>query len=209
MTTRRSTASRLGLHSKAPCRNSSRRCIDTLSTWGGLRGGSSEMLGLFDANADIERLIHEWNERVGDHTGTWPVLLERRGDELEDIDSDDDDDVLRLSDGEPISVVSRWDLQVVDAVALIEAGREAHKRLQPRENDEDAAFAVPDAGRALYALLHEAGEPWHDMPGVEVVRGVRAYVRRHVPAGPLSPEDVGDETIVEPAGDRLYGESWA
>lgn len=175
---------------------------------GGLRGGSSEMAGLFAANAEVERLIDAWNERVADHTGTFPVSLLGRDDVEGDDDSEDEGDSIRVRDGEPISVVSRWDLRVVDATALVQAGRQAHKRLQPDENDEDAAVAVPDAGQALYALMHEAGEPWYDMPGVEVVRGTRAYVRPDEPAARLGDEDDVEEPIVEPAGERIFGETW-
>lgn len=175
---------------------------------GGLRGGSSELAGLFEANAEVESLIDAWNERVGDHTGTFPVSLIRPEEDLDD-DLEDDSELRAVSDASPISVVSRWDLLVVDVAALVRAGREAHKRVYPGENDEDAAAAVPDAGQALYALCHDAGEPWYDIPGIEVVRGVRAYVRPDEPATPLSAEDDIEATIVEPAGERIFGESWA
>lgn len=177
---------------------------------GSLRGGSSEIAGLFEANAEVERLIDAWNERVAEHTGTLPVSLLGRDDEDEnEEDLDAEDDFIGVGDGEPISVVSRWDLQILEAAALVQAGRAAHQRLRPQENDDDAAVAVPDAVQALYALLHEAGEPWYDMPGVEVVRGERAWFRPDEPATTPLRDDDDEAPITEPAGERLFGETWA
>lgn len=175
---------------------------------GGLRGGSSEIAGIFEANAELETLIDAWNERVADHTGTFPVALLGRGGD-EDEDGDDGGDFAEVVDGDPISVVSRWDLQIVEVAALVRAGREAHRRLRPDETEDDAAVAVPGPGPALYALLHEAGEPWYDLPGVEVIRGARAYVRPEEAVLPLADEEDVETMIVEPAGERLYGETWA
>ncbi len=173
----------------------------------GLRGGTSEMRGLFNAHAEVERLLDAWNERVFDHTGTFPVSLLGREDD-DELESEVDGGEDQLNNGAPVSVVSRWDLSIVDAKALLAAGRQAHKRLQPHENDEDAAAAVPDVGQALYALMHEAGEPWFQLPGVAVVRGARAYIQPDELA--MTPEDDDfDAPIVEPTGRRLYGESWA
>jgi hypothetical protein len=174
----------------------------------GMRGGSSEMPAVDEANDQVERLIAAWNERVDDHTGTSPVSLQG-------FDDEDDEEILEgeeaaeLVDGEPLTVVSRWDLQVVDTDELMQAGREAHKRLWPGENDEDAAVAVPNTSQAVYALLHEHGEPWYDLPGIEVVRGARAYVRPIDPPTPLSPEDDLGEAIAQPPGEQLFNEGWA
>lgn len=174
---------------------------------GGMRGGSSDIPAVFDANAEVERLIAAWNERVFDHTGTFPVSLQgfdRDGEEF----AEDGQDPAELEDGEPLSVVSRWDVVVVDIDALLRAGRDAHMRLRPDESDADAAVAVPTPGQAVYALLHERGEPWYNMPGVQVVSGVRAYVRPDERPTPLSDETDYDEAITQPAGERLFGESW-
>ena len=173
----------------------------------GMRGGSSETPAIFDANEEVERLIAAWNERVMAHTGTFPVSLQGLGgDEDEFLKGEDGQE--DLTDGEPLTVVSRWDLRLVDADALMGAGREAHKRLYPGETDADATVAVPTPGQALYAILHEHGEPWYDMPGIEVARGVRSYVKPSEPATPLSDEDDEFEAIIQPPGERLFGESW-
>jgi hypothetical protein len=174
----------------------------------GMRGGSSEMPAVHETNAEVERLIAAWNERVSDHTGTLPVSLQGFDDE-DDEELLEGEEAAELVDGEPLTVVSRWDLQVVDTDELMQAGREAHKRVWPDENDEDAAVAVPNVGQAVYALLHERREPWYDLPGIEVIGGARVFVRPIDPPTPLSSEDDLDEAIAEPPGERLFQEGWA
>jgi hypothetical protein len=176
-----------------------------------LTGRSTEITSVFEVNGQVERAIDAWNQRAFDHTGTFPVSLnglDEDGDQFDDEDDIDKPDELVTSPA--VAVISRFDLVVTDTDELIAAGREAHKRNRPEEQDEDAVAAVPDVGQALYAVLHEQGEPWYRMPGVEVVRGVRAFVAPEEPAEPFSDEDADEvEPIVEPAGERLYLESWA
>lgn len=107
-----------------------------------------------------------------------------------------------------VSVISRWDLDVVNTEALIAAGRVAHQRQRPEETDQDTAFAISDASAALYALTHEAGDPWWDIPGVEVLIGTRTYV---VPDEPLAPPTDNDDltpVVLPPPGRVAYSESW-
>lgn len=146
-----------------------------------MHGGSSEMPALFERNRVLARAVADWNERAFDHTGTSPLLLEEpEKDDFEDEEADEEP--LEL-EGQ-ISVVSRWDLGVVDSSELIAAGRAAHRRNHPEETEADATVAVADAARALYAIAHAAGEPWYEVPGVEVLSGARVYL---VPDGPLEP----------------------
>ncbi len=170
-----------------------------------LRGGSSELQGLFVANDEVERLLDRWNEAVFDHTGTFAVSLALPEEQEVDDELDEEEDP---QDGSPLSVISRWDLTLIDAQALLRAGRQAHQRLNPDENDEDAEVAVPDPAQALYALLHEAGEPWFDLPGVDVAYGARVFIEPDDPV-PTPADDDFDAPIVQPPGRRLYGESWA
>lgn len=163
------------------------------------------MQALFAAHAEVERLLNAWNERVLDHTGIFPVSL--LGPDDQDAD-DERDEEEGPQDGSPLSVISRWDLRLVDAQALLTEGRQSHQRLNPDEIDEDAEAAVPDPGQALYALLHEAGEPWFDLPGVEVVYGARVFIEPDDPVTAPADDDF-DAPIVQPPGRRLYGESWA
>lgn len=179
----------------------------------GLRGGSSEIPSVHEMNRQVEMAIAGWNDRVVEHTGTLPVSLAGFGEdeyEEEEDDGDDEDDEEVVDGSTPVSVVSRFDLLVKDAEALVKAGRDAHKRNRPEEQDEDAAVAVPNFGQALYAVLYERGEPWYDLPGVEVVRGIRAYVQPDEPAEPFTEDEAEVEVpIAEPAGDRWFRESWA
>lgn len=174
---------------------------------GEMRGGSSELPALFEANEEVARLIDAWNDRVAEHTGTLPVTLLDDEDDEDDFEDDEDDDD-ELTDGEVLSVVSRWDLLVVDPGALLRAGRAAHQRLRPEENDEDAAVAVPGPGHAMYSILHEIDEPWHDMPGVEVVSGTRVFLLPDETPAALSDDDDITKPIVQPPGQVLFGESW-
>lgn len=172
---------------------------------GGMRGGSSEFPALFEANQEVARLVDAWNERVSEHSGTLPVA------QLDDDEDDDfeEDDLAEPTDGEVLSVVSRWDLRLADSGALLQAGRAAHQRLRPEENDEDAVIAVPDFGQAMYSILHEIGEPWYDLPGVEVISGIRVFLRPDETPAPL-PDDDDEitEPIAQPAGEVLFAESW-
>jgi hypothetical protein len=176
----------------------------------GLRGGSSEMPAVFDANRIVEKAIDAWNERVFDYTGTFVVSLEGKYDEADDEGDELDDEDDPVAEGAALAVVSRWDLLVIDPQALVAAGREAHKRLRPEELDEDAEAAVAGVGQALDALTHERGELWYDLPGIEVVRGIRAYVAPNEPVEPFT-DDVEEieAPVVEPEGERVYLESWA
>jgi hypothetical protein len=167
------------------------------------------MLALHDANAEIERLIGAWSSAVLDHTGTIPVVLGGFDDETEDEQDDEHVDGDEDLTGETLSVVSRWDLQVLDAAALLQAGRDAHRRNEPQETDGDAELAVPDVALALQSLLHERGEPWYDVPGVDVVAGLRVYVRRDEQPPVLLSDDEVDEEVRQPRGRVLFSESWA
>jgi hypothetical protein len=171
----------------------------------GLHGGSAEMAGLFAANENVADLVAAWSDRVFDHTGTTPVYLLNRDEDDEDFDEADEgpNDV---GDGDVLSVVSRWDLRAENAEALIAAGREAHRRNRPEEDDEDAAVAVDSAAMAMYAVLHEAGEPFYRLPGVQVAQGLRVFVRPDEEPQPLD-DDLSD-AVSQPAGEVLFSESW-
>ena len=84
----------------------------------------------------------------------------------------------------------------------------------PAELSQPELAAVPtgaslaSAGR-LKAHCAEGGTAWYDLPGVDVVRGVRAYVQPQEPAEPSTDDDTETQgPNEEPAGERLYLESW-
>ncbi len=109
-----------------------------------------------------------------------------------------------------ISVVSRFDLRVVDLDALLEAGRAAQER-HPAELDESGEKEpVDSAEQAIYEISREVGEAWFELPGIEMVAGARAYV---VPEPPFEPLDADAEDVVTeliaPNGVATHAETWA
>jgi hypothetical protein len=171
--------------------------------------GEEEHSTLYEHNAALEGLVEDWNDAVFEHTGTIALVL----DEPDDEDDRDDEPEEEL-ETDVISVVSRIDLALADPDELLREGRAAYSRLWPDETEEDLAVAVPDAGQALYALAHEAGEPWLGLPGTAVTSAVRAYVVPEPPyEPPAEPEDENDpeamlDLVAVPRGTLIFSESW-
>ena len=170
-----------------------------------MRGGTGETPELLRRSEALSAVVVDWNDRVGDHTGTWPLLLRGYDDPgPEDVEVPPEPAAIESQ----VSVVSRWDLDVVDAAAVVAAGREAHLRSWPRDGGADADVAVPGIPEALYAFLHERGEPLLDLPGVEP-GGARLIV---VPDEPLEPftGQVEDLTgaVTPPTGTVVMSEVW-
>ncbi len=171
-----------------------------------MRGGTSEVAALFDRNDALANAVAEFSERAFDHTGTLPLPLQQ----LEENDFEEDGAELDdRPDGGLLSVLSRWNLLVFDEPELLAAGRAAHRRNRPEESEEDAGVAVTDASSALYAVLHEAGEPWIRVPGVRVVNAARVYVAPDEPPAPLpdDPEDFA-QAVRLPPGRIIFSEGW-
>ncbi|TCC20805.1 hypothetical protein E0H92_03725 [Kribbella speibonae] len=163
--------------------------------------GDEEHTTLFEHNAALEGVVEDWNDAVFEHTGTSPLLLDDAADDEEDEDVEQD---------HVISVVSRFDLRVVDLDALIEAGRAAQER-HPAELDESGdREPVDSAEQAIYEISREVGEAWFELPGIEMVAGARAYV---VPEPPFEPLDADAEDVVTeliaPNGVATHAETWA
>jgi hypothetical protein len=163
--------------------------------------GEEDHATLFEHNAALEGVVEDWNEAVFEHTGTTPLLLD---------ESDDADDDEEVEQDHVISVVSRFDLRVVDLDALLEAGRAAQER-HPAELDESGdREPVDSAEQAIYEISREVGEAWFELPGTELVAGARAYV---VPEPPFEPLDADAEDVVTeliaPNGVATHAETWA
>lgn len=176
-----------------------------------MHGGSKEMPSLFGLNESVARDVAEWNNAAADHTGTTPLFLgDVEEDDFEDHFGDEPDE--QASEAAvlgQISVVSRWDLQLVDVERLLDVARAAHRRMRPEETEEDAAFAVADPGTALYAVAHEAGEPWFETPGIEVLGGGRVYVLPDEPLRRLDyPLDDIAASVEVPRGQVAFSEDW-
>jgi hypothetical protein len=162
--------------------------------------GDEDNATLFDHNAALEGVVEDWNDAVFEHTGTTPLLLD---DSIEDDDEEAEPDQV-------ISVVSRFDLRVVDLDVLLEAGRAAQER-HPAELDESGDHEPVDtAEQAIYEISREVGEAWFELPGVEMVAGARAYV---VPEPPFEPLDADAEDVITeliaPNGTATHAETWA
>ena len=164
--------------------------------------GDEEQSALYEQNAALEELVEDWNDAVFEHTGTAPLLLDDAARRRRDDEDTEQDQV--------ISVVSRFDLRVVDLDALLEAGRAAQER-HPAELDETVEpEPVDSAEQAIYEISREVGEAWFELPGIEMVAGARAYV---VPEHPFEPLDADAEDVVTeliaPNGVATHAETWA
>jgi hypothetical protein len=184
------------------------RHIDGVSP---MHGGSAEGKERFELLGSVIAQIKVWDEAVFNYTGTFPLGLDDDEDDQEAMDNEGDE----TQEGEPVgpwvTVVSRFDLVVEDTTELLAAGRAAHQRLRPEETDEDAGVAVRDPGTALYAIAHEtSAEPWGDIPGVWLNRGARAYIALDSePSVDFEDPEALMTAVLPPAGELLYGESWA
>ena len=163
--------------------------------------GDEEQAALYEQNAALEEIVEGWNDAVFEHTGTAPLLLD---------DSADDEDDEEVEQDQVISVVSRFDLRVVDLDALLEAGRAAQER-HPAELDETGEKdPVDSAEQAIYEISREVGEAWFELPGIEMVAGARAYV---VPEWPFEPLEADAEDVLTelgaPNGAITHAETWA
>lgn len=173
----------------------------------GLRGGTAERDDLFTENEALGKLLGAWDDAVLDHTGTAVPTGGYEDDDEDDLEHDDEDDV----PVDVLTVASRVDLGVRDLDELLAAGRAAHLRLWAKETEADAAVAVADVQQAVYALLHEGGELWSDLPGTGMLAATRLYIAPEDYEVP-DDEEFSAEAIVEqvsvPDGTVLFSESW-
>jgi hypothetical protein len=164
--------------------------------------GAEEQTVLYEQNVALEELVEDWNDAVFEHTGTAPLLLE---DDVEEADEEAEAEQEQL-----ISVVSRFDLRVVDLDALLEAGRSAQQRHPVEAEESGDAEPVDTAEQAIYEITRETGEAWFELPGVDLVAGARAYVVPEYPFEPLEAD--ADDVITEisaPNGTVTHAETWA
>jgi hypothetical protein len=168
-----------------------------------MTGNQAEQDALYEQNIALEELVEGWNDAVFEHTGTAPLLLEEEGEDEDDEEEAEEPEQL-------ISVVSRFDLRVVDLDALLEAGRSAQER-HPAELDESGEREpVDSAEQAIYEISRELGEAWFELPGVDLVAGARAYVVPEYPFEPLEAD--ADDVVTEigaPNGVVTHAETWA
>ena len=165
--------------------------------------GDEEQTSLYEQNAALEELVEGWNDAVFEHTGTAPLLLEEEAEEADEEEEPQEQDHL-------ISVVSRFDLRVVDLDALLDAGRAAQERHPAELDDSGEPDPVDTAEQAIYEISREVGEAWFELPGVDLVAGARAYVVPEYPFEPLEAD--ADDVLSElsaPNGAITHAETWA
>jgi hypothetical protein len=87
------------------------------------------------------------------------------------------DEAAAVGEGEVLSGLGRWDFRVVDAEALMLAGRAAYASSWSQDTAEDAELAVSDIGRAASELVHAGGwSALQDAPGLDPDRAVTIFV---------------------------------
>lgn len=168
-----------------------------------MTGGADEQDALYEQNVALEELVEGWNDAVFELTGTAPLLLEE---ETEEADEEEEP----LEQDHLISVVSRFDLRVVDLDALLDAGRAAQERHPAELDDSGEPDPVDSAEQAIYEISREVGEAWFELPGVDLVAGARAYVVPEYPFEPLEAD--ADDVVTEigaPNGIVTHAETWA
>lgn len=118
-----------------------------------------------DYFASVDRLNRAaagFDDAEFDLCGSFPF-----GIELEDELEEDDEEEEAWEPAAVLSAVGRWDLNVEDADALIEAGRQARRVAYPEETDDERNEAVERPEQAAYEIAHARG--WDAMvkaPGV-------------------------------------------
>lgn len=138
------------------------------TTSSSMRGGSADVERVHALGDAVTRALVDWQEAVLRHTGCWVVPLADHAGDPEPEPSPD------VRPGEVLGVVTRWDIAVLDPEALLARAREAHRRHQPTETEEDAVAAVPDVASALFELGDQrSGGEFRDVADVEVRGGTR------------------------------------
>lgn len=93
----------------------------------------------------------------------------------DDDDDDDDESGDESAEAGVLTVVGRWDYEVVDAEALVAAGRAAYVNLWADDTHEDAVAAVSNAAEAAREIVHADG--WG---ALERANGLEAIADRTV-----------------------------
>ncbi|GAA0280793.1 hypothetical protein [Cryptosporangium japonicum] len=147
-----------------------------------------------DALAAIEGLrtsARRYEEVIFGTSGWGPVFADLDEDDFDEDDDEDDDAPEQLvTSGAPpmtVTVRARYDYQIADPDALIQAGQLA--RIRSWDGDPHGAEPVAGVGEAIYELFHLAGStfPALEVPELEPGSG---FMTVHHTAAPLQPDDV-------------------
>ncbi|WP_277210981.1 hypothetical protein [Isoptericola croceus] len=118
-------------------------------------------------------LLPAFNDAEFEWCGSFPLALVSTE---EDDDLDDDEEPERPST--PVmTMVGRWDFQVTDEDALIEAGRVAYLEAWPDQEREDAELRVESLVAAASEVAHRGGpEALEAADGLTPVRAAFEFV---------------------------------
>lgn len=147
-----------------------------------------------DALAAIEGLrtsARRYEEVIFGTSGWGPVFADLDEDDFDEDDDEHDHEPEELvTTGAPpmtVTVRARYDYQIADPDALIQAGQLA--RIRSWDGDPHGAEPVTGVGEAIYELFHLAGStfPALEVPELEPGSG---FMTVHHTAAPLQPDDV-------------------
>lgn len=135
-------------------------------------------------DSSLQAAAVAFGEAEFDWCGSFPLAL--RHDDLDDEEDDDEEDD-EQAEGNVLSVVGRWDYRLVDADAVLMAGRRAYADTWTDDTDEDAELAVQTVHNAVGELLHSP-----DLAQLEGVAGLEVsqfWVHTFVHDGSETNED--------------------
>lgn len=159
----------------------------------------------------VHRAIAAANEREGDWIGVHSlpaVEVDEDGADVGEADLGDLGELIDLDDGrirptgDVLSLVGRWDLDLVDTERFIAAAREAYATRHALSDPSLAEASVTDPLEAAAALLEVPSWPELEVRGASIALGAYwQYVVHDEPlAEPDEPEDLDPFDIVRDDG---------
>jgi hypothetical protein len=95
----------------------------------------------------------------------------------DDLDLDDEDEE-EATEGPMLSIFRRWDLNILDEAAVIDAGRAAYLRAWPDDTEEDASVRVQDVEMAASEIIHADGiDALGSTEGLRAERGATTIIQ--------------------------------
>lgn len=151
-----------------------------------------------DASAEILReALDRFVDAQSDHCGEWAPFYDAFEEDDEDEDDEDEEDDAVAGDVTGISRLARWDFEVTDEAAVLQAGRAAWLETYPDTTADDLAKQEDNVGLALYNISHLRGQDAiFDTPGIRARWGFIA-THQQPDLGPLDDDDLEDAFGVE------------
>ncbi|WP_347041024.1 hypothetical protein [Brachybacterium nesterenkovii] len=144
----------------------------------------------------VHRAIADANDRELDWAGAMSlpaVEVDADGEDAGDIELIDLEDEAVRPRGDVLSLVGRWDVDIVDPERFLAAGRAAYTRRHGLEDPVFAEVSVTDPLEAAAALLESPTWPELEVPGASVALGAYwQYVQHDEPLADLDDPEDGD-----------------